>query len=119
MSFVHDTIVGHFDPATLFPNRPLRPERPLDPRAVEGLLARYCPELADQVDLMDGYVRARWAPCPRWLRRKVCEFAYRLAEQEGCVAAESPLYMICYPSTAAKLQRKAADALLARQREGV
>jgi hypothetical protein len=117
MSFVHDTIVGHFDPATLYPSSRLR-RAPVDPRAVADLLAQHRCELADQVELKDGYVRVQWAPCPRGLRRELVEFAYQPAEQEGCLAAESPLYVICNSPAAARLQREAGEAVLARQREG-
>src|SRR5687768_13518613 len=110
MSFVHDTIVGHFDPATLFPDRPLRPLRPLDPALVESLLAQYPPGVREHVSLENGYLIARWAPCPWPLSKDVKAFAYHLAERSGCVAAESPFYVIGYPPAAAQQQREAADA---------
>jgi hypothetical protein len=35
------TIVGHFDPATLWPDRPLKPLRPLTAEAIEVVLCEY------------------------------------------------------------------------------
>jgi len=116
MSFVHDTIVGHFDPATLFPDRPLKPVQPLERRVVEALLAEYPPEAREQVEFADGYVVVHWAPCHvKWMKT-VRSIAYRLAEQENCIAAESPLYVITYPESAQEIQGKAAVALMAEKR---
>ena len=114
MSFVHDTLVGHFDPAALFPNVPLQALRPLDPRVVEGLLAHYHPEVAKHVTYTDGYVIAQWAPGGGW-GEDIREFAYRLGAQEGCIAAESPYYVITSPPAAAQRQREAADACTAAE----
>jgi hypothetical protein len=115
MSFIHYTIVGHFDPATLFPNRPLKPARSLEARIVEALLADYASEVRDHVEIADGYVVVHWSGCHAKWTKTVHEFAYRLAEQEGCVAAESPFYFIMYPESAREIQQKAADALMAEK----
>lgn len=116
MSFLHHTIVGRFDPTTLFPNRPLQPSRPLSRQAVETLLAEYLPEVRECVEFRDGFVAVHWAPCPAKLSATVHRFAYHLAEQEGCVAAESPLYYIAYPEAAQRAQNEAAEALRAAKR---
>jgi hypothetical protein len=118
VSFIHDTFVGHFDPVTLFPNKPLQTVRPLSAQAVEALLARCPPGVRDYVEFGDGYLVAHWAPCPAELMEEVHRFAYRLAEQEQCVAAESPFYVVVYPESAQQAQRRAAEALMA-ERKGI
>ena len=110
--------MGHFEPATLFPDRPLQPVRSLDTRAVEAMLAECPPEVRDHVEFGDGYVAVQWAPCHMKWMEKVHQFAYRLAEQQQCIAAESPFYFIAYPKSAQQTQQKAADALMAKKRSG-
>jgi hypothetical protein len=115
MSFVHYTIIGHFDPETLFPDRPLKPTRSLEAVTVARLLSECPPEVREQVEFSDGFVIVHWARCHvKWVEA-VRQFGYRLAEQENCVSAESPFYFITYPPWAEQAQRRAADALSAAQ----
>ncbi len=93
-SFIHCTYVGHFDPTTLFPDRPLRALRPIDRHVVECLLAEYSPGVRGCVEYVDGYVVVEWSACPFG---RAYEFGYRLAELAHCIAAESPVYQIVYP----------------------
>ncbi|MFL5244894.1 MAG: hypothetical protein ACJ8FY_22560 [Gemmataceae bacterium] len=118
MSFVHNTVVGHFNAATLFADRPLKPVQALDRRVVEALLAEYPAELREYVEFVNGYVAFHWSSCQGKESKTVRSIGYRLAEQEKCIAAESPLWVITYPQSAEEIQRKAAIALLAEKRAG-
>jgi hypothetical protein len=110
MSFVHDTLVGHFDPASLLPGRPHQPVRPLDLSLLEALLSQYSAEIRNQVELRDGYVVVHWdALRGKKLRGEAVRFACRLAEQQQCIAAEGPLYWIAYPVWAREVQHRAAS----------
>lgn len=103
MSLIHYTTVGHFDPASLS----MTPIRPLREKAVEYLLREFPHGVRDYVTYQEGYVRCCWAGKPsRRIGERVREFAYTLAEREGCVAAESP-FQIEYPIAAKEIQ---ADA---------
>ncbi len=104
MSFIHYTIVGHFDPATLSPSN-IAPLRPLDENAVDALLGEYPDTVREQVDWHDGYVQCCWAGgFPHQIGELVHEFAYKLAEREHSVAAESPVLYITYPEEAKQIQ---------------
>jgi len=107
MSFIHTTIVGHFDPATLSPiNR--TPSHPLNKDAVESLLSEYPVSVGEQVYWGDGYVECCWAGrCSLQTGKLVYEFAYKLAERECCIAAESPVCLITYPEEAKQIQAAA------------
>jgi hypothetical protein len=102
MSFIHATIVGHFDPLTVQP-RAMTPLRPIDPSRFEALLAVFGEGVARCVRLHDGYADCEWtaghAPAER-----VIEFARRLAEAEGCLAMETPFCLITYPPAAVAAQ---------------
>lgn len=88
MSFIHYTIVGHFDPATLNPSA-ITPLRALDVNAVESLLRESPDDVRDHVDYHDGYAQCCWAGgFSRQIGKRVHDFAYKLAERENCVAAE-------------------------------
>ena len=108
MSFGHHTIVGHFDPVALRPFNVV-PTRNLDVGTVKTLLSQYPPEIAERVEICDGYVRCCWATggLRHDIGKSVHEFAYRLAEQERCIAAELPLCLILYPESAMQAQQQA------------
>jgi len=95
MSFIHATIVGHFDPMMIQPNA-LLPLRPLDPTRFKALLTEFGEGVARCVQLNDGYAYCEWtaghAPPER-----VLEFARRLCEAEGCLEMDSPHCIISYP----------------------
>ena len=118
MSFIHYTIVGHFDPTTLFPGTPLKPLRALCTASAQELLAEFPPEVAGYIDFNNGYATAQWAPCHTNLAQQVHDYAYRLAKREQCVAAESPFFTIMYPDSARAAQSRAADQLLAARSKG-
>ncbi len=61
-----------------------------------------------------GTERGGWC---KWMET-VHRFAYRLAEQEQCVVAESPFYLITYPAWAQEAQRKATETLMAKKSAG-
>jgi hypothetical protein len=112
MSFIHDTLVGHFNPATLLPGRPWQAVRPLDIAVLESLLSECSPEVRDQVELRDGFVVVHWdALKGKKLREEASQFAYRLAEQQQCIAAEGPLYWIAYPEWAREVQNRSGASL--------
>lgn len=108
MSFVHASIVGHFDPCDSTPDR-LKPLRQLDPEAVRTLLTSYDEEVAECVSLKDGYAWCEWSANLRQSHR-VREFAERLADQEGCVVLETPVWWCRYPPEAAERQAQAFEA---------
>jgi hypothetical protein len=113
MSFIHRTFVGHFDPTTLFPDRPLRPLRPLDKRLVDIVLSEEPLAVQDCVEYVGGYVVVEWSACRGDLMERASEFGCRLAERTQCIAAESPVYQIVYPEAARQAQQIAGKALMA------
>jgi hypothetical protein len=106
MSFIHNTYVGHFDPATVF-SRNRAVAKPIDPARVTRLLAEYPAGVAEQVVLQDGYARCQWAPAGG-LTDAVIEFAYRLPRHEGCLAVEQGR-QVMYPLGAARAQGEAME----------
>ncbi len=106
MSFIHYTIVGHFDPATLTPSN-IVPTNPLARSAVEALLAESDSAISEHVEYREGYIQCCWAGgFPHSAGKLVHEFAYKLAERENCVGAELPFCLIEYPPEAAEIQRR-------------
>jgi len=117
MSFIHFTLVGHFDPCDLSSKAVARP---IDPAVVEALLAEYPEEVRAHVTLERGYVRCQWAPIPS-ASEEVIELAYRLARQEACLAVENGR-TVEYPPEAVRAQaelweRMGAPAGVAESRE--
>ena len=106
MRFIHYTIVGHFDPATLNPSN-IVPTEPLSRSAVETLLAESDPQISDHIEYRDGYVQCCWAGAfAHSVGTLVHKFAYKLAERENCVGAELPFCVIEYPPEAVEIQRR-------------
>jgi hypothetical protein len=106
MSFIHSTIVGHFDPCRLNAcNR--QTIRPLDIEAAGALLSEFPDHVASRIEFRDGYVECWWAHPSLGDSEAVHNYAYRLAEIQNCVAAESPAWCITYPEGA---QREQAEA---------
>jgi hypothetical protein len=71
----------------------------------------------NQVEIRDGFVVVHWDPLQgKKLRQEASQLAYRLAEQQQCIAAEGPLYWIAYPEWAREVQNR-AGALLKKARE--
>jgi hypothetical protein len=105
MSFIHYTLVGYFDPRTVWtsgsPNLVIA--KPMNPERVRYLLAEYSDAVASHVTIQDGYVRCQWAPAPREASDQIIEFAYRLARQAECVAVENGR-QVTYPPEAARAQ---------------
>jgi len=103
MPFGEYTLVGHFDPLTVRPDR-LDVARPVDPKRVAALLAEYPVAVAEHVSIQNGYVCCEW----RWPVHVpgVWEFAYRLARQEQCLAVENGR-KVEYPPDAARAQGEA------------
>jgi hypothetical protein len=110
MSFVHYTLVGHFDPSTLFPDRPLTPIRPLSNALIESTLDELSPDLHTLVSRCDGYVTVEWSSAGR-RSTELSRFTRLLAERAECVTAESPLYIITWPEWAKTEQVNAAARL--------
>jgi hypothetical protein len=103
VGFVHYTLVGHFDPRTVFTEgvRNLAVSRPVDGAKAEALLAEYAGVVATQVRVQDGYVRCQWAPSTHG--DDIVEYAYRLARALGCLAVENGRE-VTYPPEAARAQ---------------
>jgi hypothetical protein len=121
LGFVHYTLVGHFNPATVYVDdtKNLAVTRPLDDARVRALLAEYPGVLAAQVRIQDGYARCQWAPSTHG--EEVVDFAYRLARLEQCVAVENGRE-VTYPPEAVRAQAEVHERIsgppgLARQRE--
>jgi hypothetical protein len=106
LSLIHSTIVGHFDPATLgrFGRRPVRS---LDVDAAKELLNRFPPYVASRVEFLDGYAECWWADRSLNVSDDVYKYAYLLAREQNCIAAETPVCYITYPDEAKQIQ---ADA---------
>jgi hypothetical protein len=111
MSFIHYTLIGHFEPRTVGPGYRAC-SRPIDPDRVERLLAEYPAEVADQVSLRDGSARCQWFPAGA-VSGQVFEFAYRLAREEGCLAVENGR-QVTWPPEAARAQAEEWERLLGR-----
>ena len=106
MSLVHSTIVGHFEPATLTAaNR--QTIRQLDLAAARELLAEYPSEVSEHVEFREGYAECWWANRSFQVLDAVFEYAYRLAREQGCVAAETPVCFIKFPEDAKQVQMAA------------
>lgn len=109
MSFVHYTLVGHFDPRTVSASH-LACAKPIDLDRVARLLAEYPSEVAARVTIGNGYVRCQWATGGD-MSDQVFEFAYRLAREEGCLAVENGK-QVMYPPEAARVQAEKWERLL-------
>jgi hypothetical protein len=106
LSLIHSTIVGHFDAATLsYQNR--HPLRPLDFSAAKALLSQFPRHVSDRVEFCDGYAECWWADRSFTVSKEVYDYAYRLAKEQNCIAAETPVCHITYPEEARQIQ---ADA---------
>lgn len=106
MSFVHSTIIGHFDPVQLS-GRNRTTLRPLDLVAARTLLAEYAPSVEPHVEFKDGYAECWWANSASPFHKDVYEYAMRLAKQQNCVAADTPGCVITYPDDAVRSQGEA------------
>ena len=115
MSFVHYSIVGHFDPGDLesfSPRHTPIPTRPLDADLVADLLASYGDEVARCVEVRDGYAYCEWSSDRS---RRTFEFAEQLADAAGAVILESPVRYVRHPPEAARLYEAALDAWRTRR----
>jgi hypothetical protein len=102
MSFVHYSIVGHFnpdDPESISPRHAPVPTRFLDADRFAELLASYGEEVSQCVVLRDGYACCEWSSDRS---RRTFEFAERLADAEGAIVLESPFHVVRYPPEAAQ-----------------
>jgi len=110
VSLIHSTIVGHFDPTKLIgPDRPIL--RQLDLAAAKALLLQYPEIVADHVEFYDGYAECWWADRSFRILDAVYEYAYRLAREQGCIAAETPVCYIAFPEEAKQVQATALRKL--------
>ena len=106
MSFIHSTIVGHFDPATLSPGN-INVSRAIDVEAAKKLLAEFGKHVEGQVEFRDGFAQCWWADGTIGHSKSTHDYAYRLAELLDCVAAEMPFCQIMYPDDAKQIQAEA------------
>lgn len=108
MGSVHYTLVGHFNPATVFADgtKNLAVSRPVDRNKAEALLSEYPTVVAAQVYFQDGYARCQWAPSTH--QEEIVEFAYRLARLEGCLAVENGR-QVTFPPKAVRAQAEVTE----------
>ena len=106
MSLIHSTIVGHFDPSTLTA-RNRETTRPINVDAARVLLAQSPQHVASRIEFHDGYVECWWVDSSLEFNAAAHEYAYRLAELEQCIVAETPVSQITYPEDAKLQQMKA------------
>ena len=111
MGFVHYTLVGHFNPGTVYADdeRDLAVSRPIDRASVDALLGEYPTVVAAQVRILDGYVRCQWAPSTHG--EEIVEFAYRLARRLGCLAVENGR-QVTFPPEAVRAQAEVREKTL-------
>ena len=109
MSFIHHTLVGHFDPAQKFASSEIpRPTRPIQQTSVEEALANFPLEIQTQIELRNGYVLCRWAEYGLAVSvgGKVQDFAYALATREECITVELPSGIVVFPEWAQTAQQR-------------
>jgi hypothetical protein len=94
-------LVGYFDARTVDPNK-LLVTRALEPALVAGLLSEYPTGVAERVVLRDGYARCVYVGCDNVSQQTVL-FAYRLAQQLGCLVV-AWMGQVMYPPEAARQQ---------------
>ncbi len=115
MSIIHYTLVGHFNPGTIYVveggERDLAVSRPVDREKAEALLAEYPNIVATHVRLQDGYARCQWAPSTHG--EDVVEYAYRLARLLGCLAVENGRE-VTFPPEAVRAQFEVWERTLGR-----
>ena len=123
MSFVHYTLVGHFHPLSLIPilwEDGITKDtitKPLNKKHFKKLLSEYSDEVASYVKFRKGCLFCHYVPAPVRVGKQVQEFAYRFAEEEGCVAAENGM-SITYPAEAVQIQRIYFRKLKSINRDG-
>ena len=115
MSFIHYTIVGHFDAETLFADRPLHAIRALERPPIDALLQELPAEVRESVDFRDGYMVVQWAPMTFKNSDKAFDFAYRFAAEQQCIALESNGYVVTFPEAAQEAQQRAWRARTAAE----
>jgi len=101
MSKVRYMLIGHFDARTVHPNK-LLVTRAIEPALAAGLLSEYPAAVAERVILQDGYARCVYAIGDDTSLETVL-FAYRLAQQLGCLAVANG-HQVMYPPEAAREQ---------------
>ena len=94
-------LVGYFDASTVDPNT-LLVTRALEPALVAGLLSEYSASVAKRVVLQDGYARCVYASSGD-VSQEIVFFAYRLAQQVGCLVV-AWMGQVMYPPEAAREQ---------------
>jgi hypothetical protein len=98
MSFIHATLVGHFDLRTVGGRKRLAVHRPIEQDVLDRLLAKYGPKAAACVWLEDGYAHCQWAPGPI----VVSELAEELARETGAVLVDWNHMMVIGPPEAVR-----------------
>ena len=101
-------LVGYFDARTVDPNKWLV-TRALEPALVAGLLSEYPASVAKRVVLQDGYARCVYDRGGDGSQEAVF-FAYRLAQQVGCLVV-AWMGQVMYPPEAAREQGEEFERL--------
>jgi hypothetical protein len=94
-------LVGYFDARTVDPNK-LLVTRALEPALVAGLLSEYPASVVKHVILQEGYARCVYASGGD-VSQEAVFFAYRLAQQVGCLVV-AWMGQVMYPPEAAREQ---------------
>ena len=101
-------LVGYFDARTVDPNKWLV-TRALEPALVAGLLSEYPASVAKRVVLQDGYARCDYTSADDVAQQTIF-FAYRLAQQVGCLVV-AWMGQVMYPPEAAREQGEEFERL--------
>jgi hypothetical protein len=104
MSWVHYTLVGHFDPAAELWPLAQKPARPIDADLLNRLLAEYPKEVAACLRFPNGCVRWTLSVQSSAVSDQLHEFARRLVDAGGGVTSDGRL--IEYPPQAVQVQRR-------------
>ena len=107
LSFIHATLVGHFEPRTVLVRMKPLVLRPLDMELVERLLEECGPGVAKTVRVEDGYAHCQWAPC----YGDVAGFADKLAREAGAVMVDWNHMLVVHPPEAVRAQEEALAAI--------
>lgn len=116
MSFVHATLVGHFDPRTVLVQKKPVILKPLEMALVQRLLAEFGEGVARCIWIENGYAHCQWAPAAGAMGR-VIEFAERLARESGAVMVNWNHMLVTHPPEAVRAQEEALAALQAQDAE--
>jgi hypothetical protein len=113
MSFVHISIVGHFDPVdleSLWTRPSPMPARPIDEGAARALLATFGEEVERCVSFEGGCAWCEWSSGRIGVMERVREYAVRLADLQGAIILDDYPRYVRYPPEALRQYEEAVRA---------